>query len=144
MSAGNITNKTLSVKTLYVDGVAVGNAGVGVDSLQGRTGAVTLTSTGGTIDVATSGIDTITLADNLLQNINSSPATPNSATTAINIPGLTTSSHVLVNLGPGDINSGFILRAVPTANTLTVTFSTATSNPTTQAVIDWWWVNSPT
>ena len=144
MSAGNLTGGTLSLKTLYVNGVAVGNAGSGVDSLQGRVGTVTITSTGNTIAVGTSGIDTITLADNLLQNINSTPASPNSTTTALAIPGLTTSSQVLVNLGPGDINNGYILYAVPTAGTLTVTFSTATSNPATQAVIDYWWVNSPT
>lgn len=144
MSAGNLTNGTLSVKSLYVNGVAVGNApGSGVDSLQGRVGTVTITSTGDTIDVGTSGINTITLTDNVLNNSGSAAASPNSTTTALAIPGLTTSSQVIVNLGPGDINNGYILYAVPTADTLTVTFSTATSNPATQAVLDFWWVNSP-
>ena len=142
MSAGNLTGGTLSVKTLYVNGVAVGNAGSGVDSFDGRVGTVTLTSTGGSIAIGDVG-NTVTLSDDILNNVGSEPATPNSATTAITIAGLTTTSRVLVNLGPGDANGGHILYAVPTANTLTITFSNATSNPATDAVIDWWWINKP-
>jgi hypothetical protein len=143
MSAGNLTNGTLSVKTLYVDGVSIPvPVGSGVASFNGLVGDLTVTSTGGSIVVSEVG-NSVDLYDDLKNNLGSTPASPNSTTLALAIPGLTTSSQVIVNLGPGDANGGYILYAVPTADTLTVTFSIATSNPTTTAVIDFWWVNSP-
>ena len=65
-------------------------------------------------------------------------ATSSSATTAITIPGLTAQSVPLVSLAnPDATTTTYILRAVPTANTLTVTLSASTSAATT-AKIAWW------
>ena len=65
-------------------------------------------------------------------------ATASSATTAITIPGLTTQSVPLVTLVNPDQTAATVIRyAVPTANTLTVTFSASTTAAST-AKIAWW------
>jgi len=138
MSDGNLTNGTLYLNTLIVDGVSItGPAGSGVNSVNALIGEVVIADDGaGTIAVGTTGIDTgnaITIDTTLKNGV--APMVAGSNSVVIAVPGLTTSSFVLVTMRDLDtITTTHILSASPSLNQIEVVLSASASTPTTGSV----------
>ena len=136
MSAGNLTNGTLSLNTLYVDGVSItGAAGAGVNSLEGLTGELVIADDGqGSMAVGTSG-NNITI-DTTMYNVSGvAPMVAGSNGIDITVVGASISSIILVSIHTLDqITSTHILSAAPSANKIEVVLSANASVATTGSV----------
>ena len=141
MSAGNLTNGTLSLNALYVDGVSItGPAGAGVNSLNGNIGEVVIADDGNdSMVVGTTGVDAgnaVTVDTTLATGI--APMTSSSATTTIAVPGLSNTSIILCSIHAPDsgLSGNFIKSATATTDTITVVLN-ATSGASNTGSFQW-------
>jgi hypothetical protein len=134
MSAGNLTGGTLSLDTLYVDGVSItGPAGAGVNSLEALIGELVIADDGaGSMAVGTSG-NNITIDTTLASGVASMVAGSNGID--IVVPGASISSIILVSIHKLDqTTSTHILSAAPSLNKIEVVLSASASVATTGSV----------